>query len=66
MLQQFDVAIAASLRAKITIARLIELIPRYEGNLTSKQNNFRLSIVDVIVSSFFENSIDTLLQSWRK
>ena len=66
VLQPFDVAVAASVKAKITRARLIELRPRFPGDFTSKQSNLRYSIVYSIVSSWSEISIDTLLHGWEK
>ena len=66
VLQPFDVAVAASVKAKITRSRLIELTPRFAGDFTSKQSNLRYSIVYAIVSSWSEISIDTILKGWEK
>ena len=66
VLQPFDVAVAASVKAKITRARLIDFPPRFFWEYNSKIMKVRYSIVHAIVTSWEEVSRDILLKGWEK
>lgn len=66
VLQPFDVAVAACVKAKITRARLVDYNPRFYWEFNSKIGKIRYAIVRAIVMSWQEVSIDTLLNGWEK
>ena len=66
VLQPFDVAVAACVKAKITRARLIDFPPRFFWEYNSKIMKVRYSIVHAIVTSWEEVSRDILLKGWEK